>query len=181
MLNISGEVINGKAIVVKNFVSYINSDMYLESMTSSDLYNILKSRGYTTTVLLEDDMWREKEVYGDIEVFAKKFFEDESYIKKEFGFLKHNINILYTKSEYGTKIGNLVDCTIDKCIVYTMLTDSIRGCITKDEVSKIIELSSKLDHPYNCKDEDMKEQFDEHGRRIIKNKYRILNTYYKNI
>ena len=180
MLNMSGEAINGKAIVIKNFVSTKTNEMALEDMNSSELYRILRARGYTKIVVLEDDIWRESEIYGDIETYAKKFFEDETYIKKEFGFLQHNINILYTKSEYGIKIGNLVDCTIDKCIIYTMLTDSIRGCITKDEVLKIINLSNKLPIPYTCKDADLKEEFDEHGRRIIKNKFKILDLYYYN-
>jgi hypothetical protein len=180
MLNISGEVVNGKAIVIKNFISSSSNDMHLESMTSSDLYKILHSRGYTKIALFEDDMWREKEIYGDIETFAKKFFEDESYSKKELGFLKHNINILYTKSEYGIEVGKLIDVKVDKCIVYTMLTDSIRGSITLNEVNKIISLSTKLEAPYNCVDKDSKEEFDEYGRRIVKNKYRILDLYYNN-
>jgi hypothetical protein len=181
MLNISGEIINGKAIVIKNFVSTTTNEMSLQSMNSSELHRILKARGYTKIVVFEDDMWRETEVYGDIELYAKKFFEDEYYMKKELGFLQHNINIMYTNSEYGTKVGNILDNKVDKCIIYTMVTDSIRGCITKDEVLKIITLSTKLNAPYTCKDEDMKEEFDEHGRRIVKNKYRTLDSYYNKI
>lgn len=181
MLNISGEIINGKAIVIKNFVSTTTNEISLQSMNSSELHRILKARGYTKIVVFEDDMWRETEVYGDIELYAKKFFEDEYYMKKELGFLQHNINIMYTNSEYGTKIGNILDNKVDKCIIYTMVTDSIRGCITKDEVLKIITLSTKLNVPYTCKDEDMNEEFDEHGRRMVKNKYRTLDSYYNKI
>jgi len=180
MLNISGEVVNGKAIVIKNFISSASNDMHLENMTSSDLYKILYSRGYTKIVLFEDDMWREKEIYGDIELFAQKFFEDESYLEKELGFLKHNINILYTKSEYGMEVGKLIDTKVDKCIVFTMLTDGIRGSVTLDEVKKIIDLSTRLEPPYTCNEKCEKEEFDEYGRRIVKNKYRILDLYYNN-
>lgn len=178
LFNISGEVINGKAVIVKNFVSTTTNDMRLESMTSSDLYHILHCRGYTKICIFEDDEARESEVYGDIEVFAKKFFEDESYLKRELPFLKHNINILYTKSDYGTKLGNLIDTKIDKCIIYTMLTADIRGCITKDEVNKIIVLSTILEPPYLCDTDYEKDEKDDNNRQIVKNKYRILDYNY---
>ena len=90
-------------------------------------------------------------------------------------FLAKNI------TKYGTKnvCGSLVNDPIEKCFVFTMLTNTIRGWITKDEVMKIIKLSEVLTPPFAPDDKWFKEEKDEFGRKIIKNKYRILDNIYQ--
>ena len=60
-----------------------------------------------------------------------------------------------------------------------MLTDKIRGCITKDEVEKIIKLSTILTPPFRYDAKWAEEEKDEHNRTIIKNKYRVLDITYQ--
>lgn len=186
MLHVNNEIVKGNCVIIKNYIPTLDisgNTMSFSDMTSSELYKILRRRGFTTVVTWEDD-WKEEEFYGDIENYAKKFFEDEYYHKFEISFLKHNLNIWYTKSEYGKKnvCGNLIDCLIDKCFIFTKLTDTIRGYITKDEVNKILKLSTVLKLPYQVDNKWLEEEKDEFDRKIIKNKYRILdNVYQENI
>jgi hypothetical protein len=179
MLPVDQEIINGNCIVIKSYIPTLSSDMSFSNMTTSYLYKLLKSRGVTSIVVWEDE-WREDEFYGDLENYANKFFEGESYSKMEVAFLKHNINIWYLKSEYGTKnvCGTLINVPIEKCFIFTMITNTIRGCITKDEVNKILELSKVLVPPFKPDNKWNEDEKDEYGRKIIKNKYRILDNVY---
>lgn len=181
MLHLEGENVHGNAIILKSYIPTLSNEISFSNMTGSDLYKVLWERGYAKVLLWEDDVWREQEVYGDLEPFAKKFFDNEYYNHHELGFLKHNINILYTKSEYGTSnvCGKLLKPKVDKCLVYSMLTKTVRTNLTLNEFNKIIKLSEVLKEPYKPDDKWSEEEKDEHGRKIIKNKYRILDNVYK--
>lgn len=182
LLHLEKEIVRGNAIIIKSYIPSINNEMCFNDMKNADLFNIIKARGFTKVVVYDEKL-REEEIYGDIEVFANKFFEEETYIKKEFAFLKHNINIYYTKSEYGEEntCGKLINDKIDKFIIFTMLTDTIRGNITLNEVNKIIKLSTVLEPPYKPDEKWLIDEKDIHGRNIIKNKFRILDNTYLNI
>jgi hypothetical protein len=182
LLNITGETINGNAIVIKNYIPTLSDEMLMDDMTVSELNKIIRKRGFIRLVCWENDEWREEEMYGDMEKYANIFFEEEKYDKLELAFLKHNINIWYLKSEYGTLnvCGKLLDVSIEKCFIFTMITDTIKGDITKDEVKKIIELSKILTPPFKPDNKWLEDENDIHGRKIIKNKYRVLDNTYKN-
>jgi len=183
LLNSNGEVIFGKAIVVKNYIPTLTNDNKFEDMDSSALYNMLKSRGFNKIVVWDDESekWREEEVYGSMDVFAKKFFDEENYKKCEIAFLKHNLNIWYLKSEYGQDnvCGTLLNCKVEKVLVYTMLTNEIRGNITTSEIEKIVKLSNVLTPPFKPDNKWFEDEKDEFGRQINKNKYRILDNVFK--
>jgi hypothetical protein len=182
ILNVNGEPIHGAAVILKNFIDTITTTRYFEDMTTSELHKILHFRAYVQVVVWENDndIWREEEFYGDIDTYAKRFFEEEKYSSMEIAFLKHNLNILYLKSEYGKEnaCGSLLSCKVEKIIIFTMLTSSIRGNITKQEVEKIIELSTILPPPFKPDNKWFDDEKDEHNRVLIKNKYRILDNVY---
>ena len=182
MLDMENEIIRGKALLTKTYMPTLKNDIIFQDMTSSDLFKIIRNRGFTKIVVYDgdDSKLREDEFYGDLDKFAEKFFEGEYYKKKEMAFLAHNLNIYYTLSDYGnSKIyGNLLSGKIDKCFFFSMLTDTIRANLTKDELNKIIELSSILVPPYKPDAKWYEEEKDEHGRRIIKNRFRILDNVY---
>ncbi len=62
---------------------------------------------------------------------------------------------------------------INKCIVFTLINDNVRGNLSMDEFNKIKFLSEKLEN-YKIPEELNNDDKDEIGRLIIKNKYRIL-------
>jgi hypothetical protein len=180
LLHTENEEINGNVIIIKSHVPTLSSDMFMEDMTSDELFKIVKNRGFSKIVVYEEDTFRQEEIYGDIDIYAKKFFDEEYYTKMEIAFLKHNINIWYIKSEYGNQVcGSLINVPIEKCIIFTMLTDSIRGSITVDEITKIFKLSTVLEPPFRPDVKWFDEEKDEHGRTIINNKYRILDNVYQ--
>jgi hypothetical protein len=180
MLSINGEIIRGTAILIKNHIPTLSNDRYVDNMTSSELYKLLYNRAINKVVVW-DEMWRESEVFGDINVYADKFFDGEKYDKLEIGFLKHNLNIWYQKSDYGNDnlCGKLMDCKVEKILIFTMITKEKRGNISKLELEKILKLSTVLTPPYDADTKWDEEEKDEHNRIIIKNKYRVLDTVYQ--
>jgi hypothetical protein len=183
LLNSNGEVVFGKAIVIKNYIPTLTNNNKFEDMDTSALYNMLRNRGFNKVVVWDDESekWREEEVYGSMEIFAKKFFDEEDYKTCELAFLKHNLNILYLKSEYGKDnvCGTLLNCKVEKVLIFTMLTNEIRGNITVNEIEKIFKLSNVLTPPFRPENKWFEEENDEFGRQIIKNKYRILDNVFK--
>lgn len=183
LMNINGDVIQGKAIIIKNYVATLSNDIRFDNMDSSALYKMVRSRGYNTIGIWDNDSekWKEDEVYGPIENYAKIFFDDEPYKSHEIGFLKHNLNILYLNSEYGkyNVCGTLLNGKIEKVLIFTKLTNSFRGNITKDEIEKIIKLSTVLTQPFKPDNEWLKDKRDEYDRLIINNKYKILDNIYQ--
>ena len=183
LLSINGDKIYSNAILFKNHIPSLTDSMNLCDMTKEDLRRLLYKRGHNTIVLGDsfENKFIEDTVLGEIEPYAKRFFENDKYIKKEFAFLMHNINIWYSIGITENKIcGNLVnEKYIDKCIFFTMKTDVYRDNLTLDEVNKIIYLSLKLDN-YQIPSEFTEEKNDNLGRKIIYNKFKILDQLYYN-
>ena len=93
MINIKSDVIQGKAVLIKNYIATLNNEIKFDNMDSNALHKMIKSRGFNTLVLWDDESkkWHEEEIYGSVEIYAKKFFEDEQYKTCEIAFLKHNL------------------------------------------------------------------------------------------
>lgn len=183
LLNSNGEAVTGSVVVIKNYVSTLDNNVHFEDMTSNELYKLLHDRGFNKVLSWNDESekWTVEEVYGPMDKFAEQFFEGEKYQSSEIAFLKHNLNILYLKSQYGQEniMGSLLNCKVEKILVYTMLTNELRGNLTIDELQKIIKLSLVLTPPFKPENKWFEEEKDEHGRTIIKNRFRILDTVYR--
>jgi hypothetical protein len=177
LININGDKIYSSAILFRNYLPSLTDSMTMCDVSKKDLERILYER-VNTKVVIWDDVWKEDIVFGDLQQYANVFFEGETYKKLEIGFLMHNINIWYvsTNSEYlGNKVcGNIITKPIEKCIWFTMKSDEYRGNLTLDEVNKIIYLSNKLNN-YQTPSELLEEKTDNLGRKIIYNKYKILD------
>lgn len=181
LISINGDSIYSNAILFRNYIPSLTDSMNLCNMTKNDLKRLLYRRAYNTIVIGDsfENKFIEDTVIGDMQIFAKKFFDGEEFKKVEFPFLMHNINIWYTTGIIENKLcGNLINNKfIDKCIWFTMRTDVYRDNLTLDEVKKIINLSLKLDN-YNTPSELMEEKIDNLGRKIICNKYKVLDKIY---
>lgn len=188
LMDINGEKLYGYVMIFKTHIPVDSNKMVFCDLCVKDIAKIMNERANTKLVLYEEEQWREEGVKGPIDDFGDKFFEEDKYhIKKiEFAFLRHNINIWYTKSEYGEDkvCGKLLDERIDKCMWFSMATDTVRSHLTLDEVKKIIKLSEVLED-YNTKNEMIKEERDSYNRNILKTKHRILeimyNKHFKNL
>ena len=179
LISINGDKVYSNAILFKNHIPSLTDSMNLCNMTKEDLKRLLYKRAHNTIVIGDsfENKFLEDNVLGDLEIYAKKYFEDEPYKKVELAFLMHNINIWYTRGLTENKIcGNLVnDKDVDKCIWFTMKTDTYRDNLTLDEVKKIINLSLKLDN-YQTPSNLTEEKNDSLGRKIIYNKYKVLDN-----
>jgi hypothetical protein len=169
--------IYSNAIVFRTKLNHNNDSMILADTLKEDIANLLHHRVHTKIVTW-DDNWVEQVIPGDLSHFASEFFDDGSIVKIEFPFLMHNINIWYTIFSYGSDpCGKLVNRKIDKCIWFTMKSDEYRGNLTLDEVKKIIFLSEKMSN-YATPEKFQEEKVDSMGRKIVYNKYKVLDLVY---
>ena len=185
LLNINDDIIIGNAILYKTYISHEDNTMYYEDVTPEDVKHMLFKRANTTIITYDsdDEVYKEEVLFGPLDIYAESFFGVNKYnIKKvELPFLKHNINIWYTVDKYGNLdvAGNLLPelDRVDKMIVFSMWTTEYRDSFTLDEFNKIKHLSKKLTFDEYILKED-KDEKDELGRLIVKNKYKILFQYY---
>jgi len=184
LLNTSEDQIFGNAILIKTHLPSDSLDMTIENITKNDIKDILHNRVNTKIVTYDDDLqWQQIIVKGDMESFAKTFFDDENFIKIEIGFLMHNINIWYEKplknnENYKSICGNIIKNPLCKCLWFTMISDEYRGSISLEEVEKIIKLSYHIEAPYKPIEEWTFDEVDKDNRKLIKNKYRVLHLAY---
>jgi len=181
LLNTNDNKIYGNALLIKTFIPSLSKSILITNITVNDIKYILDSR-VKTNIVIYDGEWSDKIVIGKIDNFADLFF-DENYIKLEIPFLLHNINIWYELCEgCSTMIcGNILDKPIYKCIWFTMITDEYRGSIYLNEVKKIIDISKKMNYPFTPKKEWINDEIDEYSRKVVKNKYKVLDLAYSNL
>jgi len=175
LLNTNDEKIYGNAILMKTYIPSLSNSIVIVNCLLEHIKNILDSR-INTNIVVYDCNWSDKIIKGPLEEFAEEFF-DGKYLKLEIPFLMHNINIWYELCD-GCSIslcGKILEKPIYKCFWFTMITDNYRGNLYLTEVNKIIKLSNKLEFPFNAKPEWLEDETDEYGRKIIKNKYKILD------
>lgn len=181
LINISGDDVYGHAIIYKTYLPLNSKSSIFNNMEKKDLFRILDDRANPKVVFYDNEHWEEKQV-TDIQKFSDQLFEDDKYkVKKiEFPFLLHNINIWYVEDKYGeSKVcGKLVNKMMEKCIWFSRINDEKRTNLYLSDVKKIIELSNKL-NDYVVKKEFTKDEKDELGRDIVKNRFRVLNEVYK--
>ena len=180
LINVNGEKVYSNALLFKNYLPSLSNSMYIKDMNKDNLKQLLLDRVYTKIVVY-DSNWREESVTGDLNIFAEHFFDGEKIEKIEIPFLMHNINIWYNTCKYSGSYdlcGKIIDARVENCIWFTMKNDEYRGSLTLDEVKKIIHLSKLLD-TYKTPERFYKEEYDKLGRRIIFNKYKVLDYMYK--
>jgi len=151
-----------------------NENNLFVDINKIDIKFILENR-IKTKVVIYDGEWKEIEVIGNLEDYAKEFFDDV-HLKFESPFLKHNINIWYEKLDGVNSYvcGKILNKPIYKCLWFTMISDEYRGRLSLNEVNTIIKLSNHLNFPYEPPSEWLVDEKDVYGRDKIKNKYRIL-------
>jgi len=184
LININGEKVYSNAILIRSHLPSLTDSMTMCNLTKNDLACVLHRRVHTQIAIWNnlDNIWTQDTVIGDLNNYAQTFFECDSpddYKKIEFPFLMHNVNIWYTESLDGLSnaCGKFINAKFDKCIMFTMKSDDYRGNLTLDEVKKMIFLSNVLDS-YLTPSELLEEKNDKLGRKIIYNKYKVLDYVY---
>jgi hypothetical protein len=180
LLNTNGDKIYGNALFMKTYIPSLSKSIIIENSKLEDIKYVLDTR-VKTNIVCYDEEWMDKIVIGNLEDFAKDFFDGE-YKKIEIPFLLHNINIWYEIDDFSKNkkyiCSKILDKPIYKCLWFTMITDEYRGSIYLKEVEKILKISEHLPFPYNPKPEWVQEENDEFNRKVIKNKYKILDFVY---
>jgi len=179
LLNTNGDKLYGNIILMKTYIPSLSKSIIIEDCYRDNIKSILDNRVNTNIVLYNGNEWSNQKVKGNLEDFAKEYFDDK-FFKCEIPFLLHNINIWYETCDGLPKdlCGKLLEKPIYKCIWFTMINDEFRGNLYLDEVNKIIKVSKVLDFPFNVKPEWIEDEKDEFNRDVIKNKYKILDLAY---
>jgi len=181
LLNTNSMDLYGNVLLMKTYIPTLSNSIIINDCFKDDI-KIILNRRINTNIVIYDDEWTELTVKGNLVDFANDFFDD-TYCKLEIPFLLHNINIWYETCDgcATTTCGKILTKPIYKCIWFTMITDEYRGNINLFEVSKIIKISNVLDFPFTPKKEWIEDKIDEYGRKIIKNKYKILDQAYNEL
>jgi len=179
LLNVNEDKIYNNAILLKTFIPSLSDSILFESITKNNIELLLHNRVYTKIVIWDwTNGWKEEEVLGDLTNYVNILFEGDNYNKMNVNFLMHDINIWYVEDKYGDKVcGNILNKSLEKCIWFTMKSEEYRGNLTLDEVKKIIKLSSYLEN-YNIPEEFTIDKLDKYNRKIIYNKYKVLDSMY---
>ena len=181
LLTLNDDKIYSNVIILKSYLPSLNDSMVLDNITKTDISKLLHNRVYTKIVTWDwDNLWKEIEIPGDLNTYVDNLFEGDNYKKLNMDFLMHDINIWYVADNYGDKVcGNILDQPLEKCVWFTMKSEELRGNLTLDEVKKIIHLSKKLTD-YKTPEIFKEEIKDKYDRRIIYNKYKVLDYMYAN-
>tara|TARA_B110000971_G_C19920432_1_gene458910 strand:+ start:27 stop:902 length:876 start_codon:yes stop_codon:yes gene_type:complete len=181
LLNTNGEKVYGNAVLMKTYLPSLSKTNLIVDCSQNDIKNILYSR-VNTNIVVYDGEWYNSEVSGNLEDFAKTFFDD-TFNRCEISFLLHNINIWYENCDGCSKTicGKILEKPIYKCFWFTMINDEFRGNLTLNEVNKIIKISNVFDFPFTPKPEWIEDETDEINRTVIKNKYKILDLAYQKL
>ena len=189
LLNLDGEIIFGNAIVTRTKIPSTDeldkTNMWYIDITKENMEEMLNRRAGTSVILYDADneTFTESIVVGSLDKYAETFFGESQYTfkKMELGFLKHNVNVWYSENKYGSLdvFGNILPelARVDKMIVFTLWIENYRGNLSLDEFNKIKYLSKKLSN-YDLPEKYLTDSYDHLKRLVIKNKYRILNTFY---
>ena len=181
LINNDPKQIYSNVILCKEYIPALSNNTTFIDMTKANLELIFEKRKNFKILTWDSVRWSEHIIPIDnLYNFIDSFFDEEKPDKKHIDFFMHNLNILYTSSKYGSIYccGKLLDdIPVEKCIVYTMLSEEHIGDITLNEFKKITKLSEKIDK-YVISDEFLIEDKTNHGRSIKQNKYRILDKMY---
>ena len=185
IIDLQGKEIFGNILLLRLSTPHTDYTSKYIDINKNDIVEHLNKRVHTNVIIYEDDEFREESIPGDTEKFAEIVFEEDytSLKRIEIPFLKHNINIWYVIDEYGEAgvFGNLINekDKVFKGVIFTKITNELRGNLSLDEVNKIIFLSKKIDD-YTITDENdlVKHEKDKNNINIIKNKFRILESVY---
>jgi hypothetical protein len=186
LLNTNGENIYGDIILMKTYIPSLSDSILIKDTFKEDIKIILNSRVNINIVIFEDNEWSNIYIKGKIEDYANNFFEDK-YYKCEIPFLLHNINVWYEICEGCSLLtcGKIIEKPVYKCLWFTKIYESpektYNGNLSLDEVKKIIKISYKIEFPFKVKDEWIKDEFDKYRRKIVKNKFKILDLVYNEL
>lgn len=168
---LSNEIFNiyGNIILIKT--KYEGDNMEIIDFEKSDLDYILKSRVNKKAVVMEiDGEINEIEWGGDIDKELKKWFPDGKEFIEDI-FLKHNLQIYYTRGENNI-LYDLIGVGVEELFITSKLTENIYDDFSIEEFNKIRKLLGKIDKI--TPEEWLKEERDENNRIKIINKYTIL-------
>lgn len=168
----------GNLILVKSEINIYDENIKMIDCTKEDLEMLLTSRVRHYGVRMDlDNEIEEFEFWYDPDKVLKEFFPDGKSFVEDI-FLKHNLQIYYTKGN-NPILEKIIGCKIEQFLILTKITDHFYGDIRLNEVNKILKLL-KTECPKEVPSEWLEEKKDKHNRNIIINKYRILEKAIKN-
>jgi hypothetical protein len=167
----------GKVILVKTQINCHDDSFKMVDFVKKDLEDLLINRVKHYGVKLDLDGELEQfEFWYDPKDELNKFFTDGKSFT-EVSFLNHNLQIYYTKGS-NKVLEKLIDTKIEQVLILTKITDEFYSNFTLEEYQKIIKLL-KSECPLETPTEWLEEKKDTYNRRILINKYRVLEKALK--
>ena len=191
LLTYNNELVDGPVVLLKSSLPINSKKSYPTSITYDYLSFMLLSNNIHTGILLKENNDIEQIYFDnnnnivDINGYfypnknIRQYINDKNYTEVENYLYKFNLNFFVQKEKETNSKKNIVGSKFLKKDVYgdivitSKLTQNIFGDLTERDVNNMIKL---LDVKYNLTDEDLKEEKNNDGMKVIKTKFRILNN-----
>lgn len=147
LINTNGEIIHFNCLLLKSYINHDDEKLYFADASIKDIEYILYNRVFSTSIIYDNDEFKEEQLYYTVfDKYKKRFFESLYVNEFEFKFLNYNIKIYYSENEFENNIfGDLLNNKkIDKCIILHY--------ISKDKLTNLsLEEFKKINYLYNNK------------------------------
>ena len=184
ILDITNQQIFGNAILIKTHLPLDNLNMSLVNFSKDDIKVILESRVNHFGVFIDTDQNLKAINFRDLEPKLIELLDEnpKDLGKIEIPFLKHNFIMYYCKDSLDEENKLVRDISQKKIygdvFIVSMITETIYTDISVNEVKKMLAISKFGEDAWKSNSDHDKEERDDLGRIIIKNKHRILHNKY---
>ena len=188
ILTFKKELLYGNVILLKTELPTKNTECKNTSVTFVELMSLLMSNYYHTGVYIHDNNKIEQIYFDNLFNFVDpdRNFNKNKDIKhimqnKDYEFLEHSLIKFNLKFIYNPKSQSSINGPITRLIkdiargdglIISPYSENSFFDISEQDIINILKVSDMV----NLKEDDEKEEKDSLGRRIIKNKYRILEN-----
>jgi hypothetical protein len=200
LLTYNNELVDGPVILLRTNLPINSKYSYPTSISLEYLSYLLLSNNLHTGVLLSENN-KVKQIYFDnnnniVDINGcfypdksiRQYLNDKNYEEVENYLYKFNLNFFVQKENKSKSKKNIIASKFLKKDIYgdvvitSKLTPNIFGDITERDINNMIKL---IDIKYKLTEDELKEETNSNGLKVIKSKFRILNEklkiYYKTL
>lgn len=191
LLTYNNELVDGPVVLLKTNLPINSKSSYPTNITLEYLTFLLLSNNLHTGVLLKEN-GEIKQLYFDSnnnivdingsfypDKYIRQYLNDKNYKEVENYLYKFNLNFFIQKEkEKNSNKNEIASKFLNKdvfgdVLITSKITQNFFGDVTERDVKNMIKL---IDVKYDLTEEDLKDEINSNNLKVIKTKYRILNS-----
>ena len=192
-LTMEKKLMFGRVVLFKTSLPSTNFDATIVDTTIDDLAGLVMNNFYHSCVKLNVDNSIEQLFFDNEKYFVDEKFKfnrksthhilrDEKFGQIENSLLKFNLNFIYNSNDDSLPLNEPMTRLLKRIVkgdglLVSPFQENAFFDLSKEDVINMLKVEKHL----NIEDDDTKEEKNERGVRLVKNKYRILNNKLKKI